>query len=197
MTLSVNNIKNFSFMSCCEKFVNKANQFGLNLYGGKNKLFTIKSDSSNNNIAWIGKNLSSAENRLILGASALMTQPFIDASNKDVDSETRRISVCRTVAKIIAGTATGFAIRKLCIKTIDSFTKSPSLLSPDDKFKKLKTCLSPTLKYSPDEFVQYKNALGTLLALGVMLFTNFLVDAPLTKLLTNFFAAHGGHHDKA
>ena len=30
----------------------------------------------------IGRDISSAENRLILGVTALMTQPFIDAKNK-------------------------------------------------------------------------------------------------------------------
>ncbi len=38
-----------------------------------------------------------------------------------------------------------------------------------------------------DKFEQYKNVLGTVVALGVMLFTNFLIDAPLTRYLTNMF----------
>ena len=147
---------------------------GPNRECGKNRLLNINSEGKNKAIDWIGKNLSSAENRLILGASALMSQPFIDAANKDVDSETRRISVCRTVAKIIAGTATGY-------------TK----LKEGAKFNKLRTCLLPALKYTADELSQYKNALGTLLALGVMVFTNFLIDAPLTKFLTNVFAGKG------
>ena len=132
--------------------------------------------------------MSSAENRLILGASALMTQPFIDAANKDVDQETRRYSICRTVAKVIAGTVTGYTIRKLCIKSIDAFTKLPTEINPQAKFKKLRSSLLPTVKHTAEELSQYKNALGTLMALGVMLFTNFLIDAPLTKFLTNKFA---------
>ena len=34
---------------------------------------------------------------------------------------------------------------------------------------------------------QYKKALGSFIALLVMLFTNFAIDAPLTKFLTNKF----------
>jgi len=168
-------------------FKNKASQFALDCLGGRNKQFTVSGEKAQKAVEWIGKNLSSAENRLILGASALMTQPFIDAANKDVDAETRRYSICRTVAKIIAGTFTGFTIRKLCIKSIDAFTKMPSEIKPDASFKKLRSCLLPTLKHTAEELAQYKNALGTLMALGVMLFTNFLIDAPLTKFLTNVF----------
>ena len=36
-----------------------------------------------------------------------------------------------------------------------------------------------------DAMEQYRNAMGTFLSLGVMLFTNFMVDAPSTKKLTN------------
>ena len=165
----------------------EAAQFALNLCGGKNKLHTVSNPNGIKAIEWIGKNLSSAENRLILGASALMTQPFIDAANKDVDEETRRYSICRTVAKIIAGTVTGYTIRKCCIKSIDAFTKLPTEIKPDMKFKKLRSCLLPTIKHTAEELTQYKNALGTLMALGVMVFTNFLIDAPLTKFLTNTF----------
>ena len=171
-------------------FKNKASQFALDCLGGRNRTFTVSSDKAVDTYTWIGKNLSSAENRLILGASALMSQPFIDAANKDVDDETRRYSVCRTIAKIIAGTLTGYSIRKLCIKSIDAFTKLPTEITPDMRFKKLRSCLLPTIKATAEELAQYKNALGTLMALGVMMFTNFLIDAPLTKWLTNVFTGN-------
>ncbi len=169
-------------------FSKKASQFALDCIGGKNRSFTVTDDKAIKTFEWIGKNLSSAENRLILGASALMTQPFIDAANKDVDDETRRYSICRTVAKIIAGTFTGYTIRKLCIKSIDAFTKLPTEIKPEMRFKNLRSCLLPTIKATAEELAQYKNTLGTLMALGVMMFTNFLIDAPLTKWLTNLFA---------
>jgi len=183
----INSVRPTNFL---RSFKNKASQFALNCIGGKNKSLTVTSDRAINSFDWIGKNLSSAENRLILGASALMSQPFIDAANKDVDDETRRYSICRTVAKILAGTFTGYTIRKLCIKSIDAFTKLPNEIKPEMKFKRLRSCLLPTIKSTAEELAQYKNALGTLMALGVMVFTNFIIDAPLTKWLTNVFTGH-------
>ena len=67
-----------------------------------------------------GEKISSAEQRLILGASALMSQPFIDWNNKNVDEKTRKVSVARTVAKIIAGTLTGYYIRNRSCGAVQS-----------------------------------------------------------------------------
>lgn len=150
---------------------------------------TVKGDKVNKVITWIGKNISSPESRLILGASALMSQPFIDLSNKKIDEETRKVSAARTVAKIIAGTLTGFLVRKGCIKAIDAFTKLPSQIAPNAKYKWLRTLFTPdsALNGIMQDLTQHKNALGTFLSLFVMAFTNFLIDAPLTKFLTNKF----------
>lgn len=129
-----------------------------------------------------GREISSAENRLILGVTALMSQPFIDFYNRKIDEETRRVAVCRTIAKIIAGTVTGYAVRKGSIKLIQACSKLPGEGVP-----KWKTFFTPkdVKKVDTDEFKQYQNALGTFISLGVMLFSNFLIDAPLTKFLTN------------
>lgn len=129
-----------------------------------------------------GEKISSAEQRLILGATALMSQPFIDAHNRNVDENTRRVSVARTIAKIVAGTFTGFFIRKGCIKAIKAFSQLPGKNVP-----KYKTIFTPKdiTKINSDEFIQYRNAMGTIVALVVMMFTNFAIDAPLTKFLTN------------
>jgi hypothetical protein len=129
-----------------------------------------------------GEKISSAEQRLILGATALMSQPFIDAHNRNVDENTRRVSVARTIAKIVAGTFTGFFIRKGCIKAIKAFSQLPG-----PKVPKYKTIFTPKdiTKINSDEFIQYRNAMGTIVALIVMMFTNFAIDAPLTKFLTN------------
>ena len=43
-----------------------------------------------------------ATNRLIMGVTALATQPAIDYHNHKVDKETREISTIRTISKIIA-----------------------------------------------------------------------------------------------
>ncbi len=134
-----------------------------------------------------GEKISSAEQRLILGASALMSQPFIDAHNKSVDEKTRKVSVARTVAKIIAGTLTGYYIRKGCIKGIKALSEMPRA-----NVKKYKTLFTPSnaKDNTSDPFLQYRNAMGTVVALVVMMFTNFLIDAPLTKFLTNTFIKH-------
>ena len=42
-----------------------------------------------------------------------------------------------------------------------------------------------------DAFLQYRNAMGTVVALVVMMFTNFIIDAPLTKFLTNAHVKKG------
>ncbi len=149
---------------------------------------TCKEGKLTNGIKKAGEKISSAEQRLILGASALMSQPFIDAKNKNVDEKTRKVSVARTIAKIIAGTFTGFFIRKACIKGIKELSHIPAQGVP-----KWKTILTPNgVKDNTTEaFSQYRNAMGTIVALVVMLFTNFLIDAPLTKFLTNTFVKKG------
>lgn len=185
---SIKPLNYYSFSHAYDRVNRKLSRFALNLIGSNEDLPTISNPKTIKCIEWIGKNLSSAENRLILGASALLSQPFIDASNKNVDDETRRYSVCRSIAKIVVGTATGYTIRKLSIKAIAACSKLSSEIKPDMRFKKLRQFLTPTLKSTAEELSQYKNTLGTIMGLGIMVFTNFLIDAPLTKALTNFLA---------
>ena len=147
---------------------------------------TISNEKTLKGLKWVGEKVSSPENRLILGVTALMSQPFIDLNNKKVDEDTRKVSAARTVAKIIAGTTTGVLIRSGCIHAIDAFTKLPTEITPDMKFKKLRTLFTPSSGILKD-LNQYKKSLGTILSLGVMVVTNFLLDAPLTKFLTNKF----------
>lgn len=144
---------------------------------------------------------STPMNRLILGATALIFQPWIDLHNNDVDKKTRKASWARTIAKNIAGVATGIPIRYLCIKSIESVTKTPdelkkakktrnnwnSLLIPDEILKD-----GDWIKYSGEEFGnalrlvrKHREAIGSTVALVVMLFTNFALDVPITKYLTN------------
>lgn len=150
---------------------------------------TIKSDKTVKAFNWIGQNISSPQNRLILGVTALMSQPFIDLHNKKVDEDTRKYSAVRTVAKIIAGTTTGFLIRWGCIKVLDKFTLLPSEITPAMKHPKLRMLFTPDAAKNGvlKDLTHYKYTWGTYMALGVMLFTNFLIDAPLTKSLTNKF----------
>lgn len=162
------------------KAIRSASQKGFDMIPQKEFLNSKVTDAIN----YIGKNFSSDKQRVALGVTALMTQPFIDANNKKIDDETRRASVAKTIAKIIAGTATGFLIRYGCIKGIKALSQIPAKNVP-----KWKTIFTPQgiTDNTTEAFQQYRNAMGTVLALGIMVFTNFLIDAPLTKLMTNAF----------
>ena len=183
-----NRLTSSSFYKGVQKNVRRFEQGAMDLLPdatfNKNKTIGLIGD--------IGRDISSAENRLILGVSALMSQPFIDAKNKDVDEKTRKVSVCRTIAKIVAGTLTGYLIRKGCISAIKNWSKIPTKGVP--RYKSLFTPKGARSTNS-EAFKQYQNAMGTVVALVVMLFTNFAIDAPLTKFLTNLLVKKtGGDH---
>lgn len=175
-----------SSVSSVRSIVNNLRQLSLDAFGGPKKVFTISNPKTIERIKWIGREISSPENRLILGATALMSQPFIDAHNPTLDDEVKGVVIARTIAKILVGTTTGVIIRKGCIKAIDYMTTMPEQIKEGMKHVKLRQLLLPVAeKIDPQKLSQYKNTMGTLLALGVMVFTNFLIDAPLTQVLTN------------
>ena len=87
-------------------------------------------------LEYAGKRLHAPEQRLILGATALATQPFIDLNNKSVDKETRMTSVARTLAKIIAGTLVGVIVRQAGISLVKHYTQFEPII---DKQKNLVT----------------------------------------------------------
>ena len=122
-------------------------------------------------------------NRAIMGATAIFMQPAIDGSNKKVDEKTRKLSVCRTIAKILVGTLVGIAVRGSSYKIVEKMTQingtgklSNKLLTPEflEDFLKNKNNLEV-----------YRSALSYFTAFMAMLVTNFAIDAPLTALLTN------------
>ena len=124
-----------------------------------------------------------AINRSIMGVTAMMFQPAIDLSNKRVDEDTREISKNKTIAKILAGTTVGIVVRELCYKLCQKMTD----VSGNKSYSK---ALLPKkyLKELSENHVylnNYRSAISTCVAMIVMLFTNFLIDAPLTTLLTN------------
>lgn len=137
-----------------------------------------------------GKMSRPAENRGIMGVFALILQPLIDSGNKRVDDETRKISVCRTIAKVVAGTCVGMAVRGACYSTVQKMTdvekngKHSKALLPKKFMKKL----------AEDKGLMknYRSALSTGVALLAMCITNFAIDAPLTVLLTNFLTEKAG-----
>lgn len=196
----ISSISNISHLSSGKSanFTRKISQFCLDLVAQKTKQHTINNPKHLNFIDFCEEKISSSYNqRLILGATAIASQPFIDMANKKVDEETRRVSVCRTLAKILVGTTTGYLIRRGCVKSIDFFTQYPSAIPKNAKFKKLRSILLPTVEHTAEQLANHKNTLGTLMALGVMVFTNFLIDAPLTKFFTNLFMRKEGiKHEK-
>lgn len=164
----------------------------------------ISSGKIKNGLNWAGKALHAPEQRLILGATALATQPFIDLNNKEVDEETRKISAARTIAKIIAGTAVGVLVRYAGIIVANRYSKFQKVFADDAKTiikqiipDKKRGMLTPLFTQntifpiSDKEFTKritrYRKAMGTLLATVAMVATNFLLDAPLTKYMTKIF----------
>ena len=128
-----------------------------------------------------------AQNRAIVGATALITQPVIDSCNPKVDKETRVVSRNRTIAKIIAGTSVGMVVRGLayklveCMTQLDGTTKNSQRLLPKKYIREMKE----VTKF----FNTHKSGIATVVALLAMLITNFAIDAPLTTYLTNKFNA--------
>lgn len=125
--------------------------------------------------------LSSCSQRLALGAAAVTIQPVIDLHNKDVDEKTRKISANRSIAKGIVGTTTGIIIRGGCMKAVEKLLQN----------NKVANCLAKATKetletiQTPSVTKKYSQVIGTFVALGVMLYTNFAIDAPLTNYFSN------------
>jgi len=139
-------------------------------------------------LRWISKNFSSPQQRAVIGLTALCTQPFIDLHNRHIKKEDKSVVVAKTISKIIIGTCTGIAMRHYCIKAVKHFTKSNTrnlkyqFLLPTRIIAKLRRRPSSV---SDIELNNYRNGLGTLFGVLGGMITNFLVDAPLTKMFTN------------
>lgn len=150
----------------------------------------VKSRAANGAIKWFG-GLNTMHNRLILGVTGIAIQPFIDLNNKKVDEKTRKVSVARTVAKILVGTATGVAVRGACIELLGKKCSQLGLKEAKGFYGKLKTLFVPNVPEiknltKPNQaYRDYQNAIGTFLGLIAMCITNFAIDMPLTKFFTN------------
>ncbi len=135
-----------------------------------------------------------AENRLIMGATALMTQPAIDYYNHRVDEETRRVSRNRTIAKILAGTGVGILVRGSCYNLVSKMT-DPNGTSKLSKKLIPKKYMQEAIGNS--KFLKnYRSALSMGVAILAMCVTNFVLDAPITVYLTNKFNAKNGKEAK-
>jgi len=125
-------------------------------------------------------------NRLIMGVTAIMSQPFIDEHNKRVDEETARASRNRTIGKIVAGCFVGCCVRggvyelvQRCTNKDISVDRWNNLFTP-----RISTTTSPTL--FKNRMRNYKTVLATILSCIIMLGTNVLFDMPLTTAISNF-----------
>lgn len=129
-----------------------------------------------------------ANNRAIMMATGVIPQVIIDYLT--VNNDNRDVAMSRTFSKGIIGGLTGIAVRRGTSWIIDkatdvnSKTKFGKSLLPNQSIKEIS---------SNRVFMKnYKNTISMGLALGVMFFTNFLIDAPLTAKLTNFINAKRG-----
>lgn len=133
---------------------------------------------------WFGKHISTPENRLIIGISALASQPFIDLYNNKVDEKTRIVSCARTIAKTVSGTIIGVAVRLGFTKLTQNYSELGDVGN-----KNYKKFFTPSAAIIPHKktyaYKQYQNAMGMLLSVAALLITNFAIDAPLTIFLTN------------
>lgn len=135
-------------------------------------------------------------NRAIMGAFAILTQPFIDMKNDKVDEDTANISAIRTASKIVAGTVIGIGIRSACYKVSDYLTKKePPNAPPRNALEKavrpLRGIMAPpnnvirALKaFGPFNRKNYCSMISTGIGFAVMLITNPMLDVPIT----NFFS---------
>ena len=144
----------------------------------------------------------SPEQRLFLGVTALPTLSLYDYFGSP-DEKTKKVALSKTWAKVIAGTLTGYLIRKGGIELIRHFSQADCVpiknsvksLVKDNENKKLSSLYPRSWlgerEITYDEFElerdKYVKYFGTCLAIGAMLITNFVIDAPLTVFLTNYF----------
>lgn len=136
--------------------------------------------------------MSSVGQRLSLGAVAFIAQPLIDLSNKEVDGETKKAAAARSAGKALVGTATGIVVRGACIKAAESKYAVRDEMGKivKNRFGKIKIDPEKVKKVYKD--IDSESALkiapsviGTIAALGVMLISNFVIDAPLTNFVSN------------
>ena len=90
-------------------------------------------------------------NRVVMGGTAFFLQPAIDASNKKVDDDTRKVSICRTIAKIITGTSVGIIVRGSAYKAVEKMfpgtkVQSVNTMNMDGKTKRRGLTFGKTAK---------------------------------------------------
>ena len=123
--------------------------------------------------------IKSPGQRLAFGIAALALHPVMDKMNPWVDDETKNTSAIRSAAKAVASTTTGVIIREACIVGTNTLLNNKNILS------KLPEFMTKDKGHT-------SAVIGTLAGLGIMIFTNFLIDVPLTDMFTRFFTKFAG-----
>lgn len=146
---------------------------------------TVKNEKNLRRLDWIGKEITSPQNRLIMGVTALATQPFIDLKNDKVDEKTRVMSCAKTLAKILVGTTVGVIVRHSAIKLAKQGCKDPA--KGLGKWASVFIPEGVNFQKEADFIAQHKNTIGTVIGTLTGIVTNFIIDMPLTKILTSVF----------
>ena len=129
-------------------------------------------------------------NRLIMGATAIVSQPLIDEHNKRVDKDTARASRNRTIGKIVAGTTVGCIVRGLIFKLINSCTNEDISVDRWNNLFTPRNTSTVEARMLPNRMRNYRTALSTIIAMLVMLETNVVFDLPLTNMISNALNSH-------
>lgn len=119
--------------------------------------------------------ISTPQQRMLVGGSALILHPIIDLNNKNVDKRTRETSASRSMSRAIIGTISGIAVRALCNNAGDKLSKSKN---PALAIDAIKNADSAQLK-------RYGVVLGSILSLLALSITNFIFDVPLINKYQN------------
>ena len=125
-------------------------------------------------------------NRLIMGATAIVTQPFIDRYNKRVDDDTAKASCNRTIGKILAGTLVGCIVRGAVFKLVGKTTNTDIKNHRWDNLLTPRNIIRINPQFLKNRMRNYKTVYATIMSLLIMLITNFAIDMPLTNLISNF-----------
>lgn len=146
-------------------------------------------------------NITSWQQRLALGVTAMAIQPSIDLNNKAVEPEVRKLSAKRSFSKALVGMTTGIIVRGGCMKLVEEGLKKDSFANTLAKMtasENTKEAIDKSKDFIKNQggAKKYASIIGTVVALGVMLFTNFLVDAPVTNWLTNKLNKNGNKNSE-
>ncbi|MDD3420511.1 MAG: hypothetical protein PHE78_07950 [Candidatus Gastranaerophilales bacterium] len=141
-------------------------------FSGKTRFIPTKS------FDWMS-NLDGTHQRIILGGTALVTQPVIDYYNPMADEKTRKFSVLKTVIKIVVGTVVGTSVRHVGMMYARKVTKGNKFL---EKIKNpaLKKDLTKIFSNEKDK-KNFIGNFGTILGLMGVIVADFTFDMPLAK----------------